>query len=363
MKASVIGVGTELTTGQIANKNATWISQQLKALGFITSTHLTVPDERTLILKALDFCSQESEIIFVTGGLGPTSDDFTRELIAQWNDKKLIFDNESWTSVQQILNSRGVTVKDMQKQQCYFPEGAKILKNSKGTADGFYLFSKEKHFFILPGPPKEIAAIWEVGIQPWLLEQQKNLDIYITKSWDIMGKPESDIAQVTEEVLAGSPLEIGYRVHLPYVEVKVSYFKSEQKQVQPWLEKLDAALSPLTILKDGEDIVQKFAEALLPYTDISFSDQVSGHWLLARLLTQGKAVFGHKRYSFNGTASAQAHFVLKKTADNQFSAEIQLGGATLNQNFSTPFKSPDAEERRVQYSVEVALIFWLKVLR
>ena len=83
MIASVLGVGTELVDGQIVNKNAAWISEKLRALGLTTKLHLVIPDDRKLIFESLDYCGQYSDLIFVTGGLGPTSDDFTREVISE----------------------------------------------------------------------------------------------------------------------------------------------------------------------------------------------------------------------------------------------------------------------------------------
>jgi molybdenum cofactor synthesis domain-containing protein len=152
MKASILAIGTELTTGQIVNQNAANLSTKLKALGVIVTTHLTVPDDRQIILKSLKFLETASDteensnhdIIFVTGGLGPTSDDFTRDLIAEWSGLPMKFDETSWIHIQERLKSRGFVVHERQKQQCYFPEKSEILFNSEGTANGFKLFVNKK---------------------------------------------------------------------------------------------------------------------------------------------------------------------------------------------------------------------------
>ena len=134
MIASILSIGTELTTGQILNKNSTWLSQKLQPFGIKVAMHLTIPDDRPLILQSLNYLSSNSELIFITGGLGPTSDDFTRDLISEWSQKKMIFDQVSWLQIQERLSSRGFVVRDIQKQQCYFPDGAKILINSAGVS-------------------------------------------------------------------------------------------------------------------------------------------------------------------------------------------------------------------------------------
>jgi molybdenum cofactor synthesis domain-containing protein len=156
MKAIVLGIGTELVDGQIVNKNAAWISEKLKKIGLTTALHLVVPDDKKLILEALDFCAQYADLMFVTGGLGPTTDDFTREVISTWTNLELKFDEDSWQHIKDRLEPRGYVVKDIQRQQCFYPAGSVVLKNSEGTANAFYLEAKDKKIFVLPGPPREM---------------------------------------------------------------------------------------------------------------------------------------------------------------------------------------------------------------
>lgn len=285
MKASVLAVGTELVIGQTHNKNAAWISQQLRAVGLLTSVHLTVPDERPLILKGLEFCASQSEIIFVTGGLGPTSDDFTRDLISEWAGLSLQFDLSSWQRVQEIMTQKGLPIQEFQKQQCYFPQGAKIHINLSGTANGFQLRAHNKELWALPGPPREIESLWNSAIGAWIQTISETVDRQQTWSWNTSGYGESQVMQKTELALqgwreAGIPMEIGYRVHGPkiqrqsevgeipgtshgtqfaasngnevvasknFVEVKVSCFESQRAQVEPWIHRLEIALRPLTV--------------------------------------------------------------------------------------------------------------------
>src|SRR6185312_1777937 len=122
MKTSILSIGTELTSGQILNSNAQWIAARLKDFGVLNSLQLTVPDERDQMLRGLEYCAQDIDVIFITGGLGPTTDDFTRLIIAEWSGKKLLWNEESWQHIVQRLSSRGRDIKDIQKQQAYFPE-------------------------------------------------------------------------------------------------------------------------------------------------------------------------------------------------------------------------------------------------
>ena len=166
MKASILAIGTELTTGQIINKNAATISEKLKAAGVVITTHLTVPDDRPLILEALKFLEPKSDLLFITGGLGPTSDDFTRDVISEWCGSKMKFDETSWAHIQERLSTRGFNVREMQKQQCYFPENSKILFNAEGTAHGFKLNQKISKFMFYPARPAKSRPFGGIIFKP-----------------------------------------------------------------------------------------------------------------------------------------------------------------------------------------------------
>lgn len=241
-RASCIGIGTELTQGQILNRNGQVLSEHLVRRGIRTNFHLIVPDEKELILEAFAMAQKHSQLVFVTGGLGPTSDDFTREVVAEFLDLKLEWHEQAWLHIVDRFRQRGREPKDIQKQQAYIPRTARLLVNPAGTACGFFVQKNGMDFFVLPGPPKEIEAIWP-EIDQWLSEKVKEIDPWITKIWTTRDAPESEIALLTEEALKGSNLERGYRAHNPEVEVKVTYQKSKEADVKPYLEKIERALS------------------------------------------------------------------------------------------------------------------------
>ena len=377
-KATILGVGTELTTGQIVNKNASWISDKLIPFGLETALQLTVPDDRPTILKSLDYCAQNSDYIFVTGGLGPTSDDFTRDLISEWSKKELKFDEKSWQSVQVRMNSRNIVVKDIQKQQCYFPEGAVILNNSQGTAHGFQMEVQtpygQKDVFILPGPPKEIEAIWNESITKWLFVETQLFDKKITKSWDTLGTPESEVAGLTEPCLDGRwpdlKFDLGYRVHLPYVEVKFSYYKSQENLAKPIVDKIDAALANITALKNFTDITQAFSQ-ITANTEFAFYDFVSGGFLNHRLSGELKKF---KNWMWKQSLepldtdffSHEENFLALFPQDENLEHAVVMGnfkGRGFTQELSATSTSPLMIERRKQYFAEMALITFVKQVK
>lgn len=241
-RAGLIGIGTELTQGQILNRNGQWLSEILMNKGIRTNFHLVVPDHKDLMLESLRFAQTHSQLVVITGGLGPTSDDFTREIVAEFFGLKLLWNETAWNHIVNRIRAKGREPKDIQKQQAYIPETAKVLMNPAGTACGFFLQKDGLDVFVLPGPPREIEAIWP-EIDQWLSTKVQNIDPWITKIWLLKNALESEIALLTEEALDGSGLERGYRATLPDVEVKVIYQKSQATFAAPYLAKLEKALS------------------------------------------------------------------------------------------------------------------------
>lgn len=365
MIASVLGIGTELVDGQIVNKNGAWISEKLKNLGLTTKLHLVVPDERKLISEALDYCGQYSDLMFVTGGLGPTSDDFTREMIAEWTGLELKWDEGSWQHIKERLEPRGYVVKDIQRQQCYFPEGSRVIKNVEGTANAFFIEAKGKKIFVLPGPPREIESVWNADIAAWLNKSIAGLDPYITRHWDTIGMGESDVATLVEQALANVNVEKGYRVHLPYVEVKMSFYKSQEEKMRIHVENVTEALRAITVTRDQQDVPLMLSLALKNHQSVSIRDSSTGQFLLNRLMPVMRDFMTEKRWTYSSHAlDDNAQIKLSITPKDEHSVFVSV--ERRNKKFSdiivAPYKAMPMRERRAQYFAEMAMIFWLRHL-
>ena len=217
-----MAVGTELTTGQTENTNASWLSRELEKQGVETVLHLAVADQRLAILKALAYASQVADLILVTGGLGPTADDFTRQVVAEFCGRELSFDEDSWTRVVERLGRFQIQVAESNRQQCYFPVGSTILANPAGTASGFLIpqLASSPAIAVLPGPPREVQAIWESVLKGVVTQRAPGLKKSLM-TWQCLGKSEAELGELVESALIGSGLETGYRAHRPYVEIKV----------------------------------------------------------------------------------------------------------------------------------------------
>jgi len=250
----ILAIGTEITTGQILNTNSQWLSTQLLELGIQTFYQMAVPDRPQEIKEALVFLENHCTLLFVTGGLGPTADDFTRTILAEKYQRPLVWNQENWERVQSKLNSRGVQIRTIHRQQCEFLEGSTILPNSAGTADGFVFKvsisrldqqgESEIEIYVLPGPPKEILSIWEGGVRERLSTVVPKPQKWIQKKWTTKGLPESEVASRVNEVLGEESQKVLYRAHTPFVDVKLLYQQKESEVNEAHGQKIIQALGP-----------------------------------------------------------------------------------------------------------------------
>lgn len=359
MKAAVLAIGTELTTGQIPNTHGPWIGQQLKKMGVECLHHLSIPDDREEIQQSLKFINSKNDLIFITGGLGPTADDFTREEIAKFLGQKLIYSEEAWSHIVDRLGSRGVPVRDNQKQQCYFPESAKLLSNPEGTAYGFYVQQNNKYYFVLPGPPRELQTIWRLHLQSLLLNLTVSLDPLLTKIWDVIGIGEGEIAHFLDEALkAEAPVDLAYRVHPPYVEVKLTYKKSEFLKWQKALNIIQQTLQSYLATENGEDIFLTWYQSLKADRVYCVIDQLTEGYLNERLQKclpkreMLKQIVFSQNASFTPPLGAE---LLILTSDRQ----VLLNGQRLS--IQSPYAANfHTLERSKQYITEMAFFNWVK---
>ncbi len=284
-KASILAVGTELTTGQISNGNAVWISEQLVSLGIEIVLHETVPDDRQGIRIALDHCASVSQFIFVTGGLGPTTDDFTREIIAEWISEPLEFQPDTWKNIQKRLSDLGIPIAESNRQQCFFPKNCQILPNPQGTASGFTWTRSEfnQQIYVFPGPPHEVLAVWQQSVPKMIQKQLPEIKPLRLFTWQCMGKSEAELGEITETVMKGSELKIGYRAHRPIVEIKVWCPENDLEQKHPWIEKLTQCLSPWVMTQQNEDLGKKLLLQLPQNQAIHIIDAATSGILAARM--------------------------------------------------------------------------------
>ena len=139
MKAEIISIGSELTSGAKLDTNSQWLSTELSEIGIPVHFHATMADDRQTMLEVFQTAVERSDLVLVTGGLGPTLDDLTRELIAELTGTELVLDEPSLQFIQNLFEKRGRVMADRNKIQAMFPAGSEVLHNPVGTAPGIWM--------------------------------------------------------------------------------------------------------------------------------------------------------------------------------------------------------------------------------
>ena len=169
MKVELVSVGTELLLGDIVNTNTAYLSKELAALGFGVFRQTTVGDNRERLIKTLESAFLENDTVIITGGLGPTDDDITKECVAEYFGRDFYFHEYSWVKILERLTRSGRNIiTENNKKQAMIPEGAIVLENFCGTAPGIIIEENNKRIILLPGPPREMRDMFEKSVKPYL---------------------------------------------------------------------------------------------------------------------------------------------------------------------------------------------------
>ena len=169
MRVELVSVGTELLLGDIVNTNTAYLSKELAALGFGVFRQTTVGDNRERLLKTLESAFLENDTVIITGGLGPTDDDITKECAAEYFGREFYFHEYSWVKILERLTRSGRNIiTENNKKQAMIPEGAIVLENYCGTAPGIIIEENNKRIVLMPGPPREMRDMFEKSVKPYL---------------------------------------------------------------------------------------------------------------------------------------------------------------------------------------------------
>lgn len=206
MRAEILCVGSELLLGQIIDTNAAFIAQSLSRIGVDIHRKQTAGDNLERISDCIRGALARADVVVVTGGLGPTTDDLTREAIAVALDVELVHHQDLEDGLLAFFASRGITLTNTILRQAYLPDGAVALPNSNGTAPGVYATTAEgKTIFAVPGVPKEMRAMVELSVIPSILERMEGeRQIIVSRVLRTTGIGESMLAEPIEDILTSS---------------------------------------------------------------------------------------------------------------------------------------------------------------
>ncbi len=168
MKASILAVGTELLFGQTVNTNAAFLSDKLNHMGFDVMYHFVVGDNPGRLREKLDDAFSDTDLVLLTGGLGPTQDDLTKEIVAEYMGAEMYLDQRALEDLKEFFERRGGDMPENNLKQAYLPVGCTPFYNASGTAPGLALSKDGKTAICFPGPPREMKWLWDHGVREYL---------------------------------------------------------------------------------------------------------------------------------------------------------------------------------------------------
>lgn len=266
MNAEIISVGTELLLGEIVNTDARFIASELSELGINVFYQTVVGDNAQRLESVLKLAFSRSDLIIATGGLGPTQDDITKEVISEFCGRKLILDEESLSSMKEYLRKKGREIPECNIKQAMLPEGCVILPNSCGTAPGCVIEDNGKSIIMLPGPPHELEQMFLLSVKPYL-ESKTNLMIY-SENLKIFGMGESRVCELLDEYISeySDPTVAPY-AESPGVRVRItSKCTSEEegiKAVAKIKENIKTILGDVIYSDKGETLPEAVVHMLI----------------------------------------------------------------------------------------------------
>lgn len=212
MRAELISTGTEILLGQILNSNARYLGQRLAGLGIDVYFQTTVGDNAQRLGEAVKIALERADLIIVTGGLGPTMDDLTKEAISEFFGLKLLMDEGSLSHIEAFFRDRGKIMPEINKKQALIPEGGILIPNRIGTAPGVIIEQGAKIVIILPGPPVEMQPMFEESIVPFLENKSGGMrTVIVSRVLRILGLGESTVEErISDLVLEQSNPTIAF---------------------------------------------------------------------------------------------------------------------------------------------------------
>ena len=250
MKAEIITIGDEILIGQIVDTNSAWMGQQLNLLGIEVYQVTSVHDDRKHILKALAEAEQNSDLVLITGGLGPTKDDITKKTLCEYFNTKLVFHPEVLEHVRSLLSSRNVVINKLNQDQALLPENCTVLHNSAGTASGMWFERNNTIFVSMPGVPFEMEAIMTEEVFPRLKKLGITQSI-VHKTVLTIGIPESMLAERLERWEDSLPefIKLAYLPSPMMVKLRLSGYGTDDAAIKAEIDKQVKEL--LTIIPEA----------------------------------------------------------------------------------------------------------------
>jgi len=301
--AFIITIGDELLIGQVIDTNSAWIAQQLNKRGIWIEQKISVGDDEEQIRQALKEAEQNSDIIIITGGLGPTKDDLTKEILCKYFKAKLVLNEDALKNVQAHFTKLNLPLLDANYNQAMIPDACKPMQNTRGTAPGMIFEKDEKLFFSMPGVPHEMKAMVENFVIPEITEHFKLSPIrHRTIVTLIVG--ESFLAERLKDFEAHLPanIKLAYLPSTRMVRLRLTehLLSSEKSMIDEQFKKLQNLVADVMIATEDISVSEAIGKILLQKNKTIASAESCTGGYIAHLFT---SVPGASQYFYGSVVS------------------------------------------------------------
>ncbi|UCC21973.1 MAG: competence/damage-inducible protein A [Planctomycetota bacterium] len=300
-KASIVTIGNEVLSGQTLDTNAAYLGRKLLSIGIPAVSCYTVGDEVDLIVRGLELASGDADLVLVTGGLGPTGDDLTRQACAKFLGVDLQLQDELLQKIRKFFAMRDLQMPEANTIQAYIPTGAKAIENRVGTAPGFTACKNDKLFFVMPGVPVEMKQMFEESVLSRLSEFAGKQAVAVRKL-KCFGTGESKIAELLGDLCqrGRNPL-INCTVRAGVITLDIIATAGDKATAEGMAEKdeklLDGLLGELVYGRGEQTLAEVVGKELAKQgKTIAVAESCTGG-CLAKLLTD---IAGASRYFKQG---------------------------------------------------------------
>lgn len=329
MIAEIISIGDELLIGQVINTNASWISEQLNLAGIKVHQVTTISDNRDHILTTLQEAESRADVILVTGGLGPTKDDITKETLCEYFNTQLVFSDEVYNNIVELFGKRGLTLSSPNRKQAEIPESCLPIQNHYGSAAGLWFEKEGKLFISMPGVPFEMKPMITEYIIPEIQKRFKTQAI-VHKTVLTQGIGESWLAQKIDAWEDNLPenIKLAYLPQPGIVRLRLTATGENRKvledQVDQEIEKL-LVLIPKYFFGYNDDQLYEIIGELLKNKkqSVSTAESCTGGYI-AHLIT---SVAGSSDY-FKGSVVAYANEIKQEMLGVKEQSLIEFGAVS-----------------------------------
>ncbi len=293
LSGEIVTTGSELLLGQIVDTNAVWMAQRLNEIGIHLYYKSTVGDNENRLCELLQTCLKRSDVVIVTGGLGPTADDITRQALARAVERPLLVHEPTLEGLRQRFSNWGTRMTSNNQQQALIPEGAEIVPNPVGTAPGIRLETENCVLFALPGVPREMKHLMTESVVPFLRVRTGGTGIIRTRTLRTIGIGESTLDHDLGDLLQSPNPTVGLAAHTGQADVRITARGRSEVEVESLLGDMEDRVrsvvgSHVYSNEKDKDVAVHVAELLLAHGTplVLVEQQTNGH-IAGRLKASG----------------------------------------------------------------------------